>query len=57
MKLRYSQIEIFHRILALELLFLNVIQPKLLPLTGITPEEWASYLFLLEHFALPSSVS
>lgn len=30
MKLRYLQIETFHRILALELV-LNVVQPKLLP--------------------------
>lgn len=56
MELRYFQIQVFHSILALEL-FLNVIQPELLPLIGIPPEEWPNRLFLLEHFALPSSVS
>lgn len=53
MKFKYLQTEIFSRILALEL-FSHVTQPKPPPLVGASPEEWVSYLFLLE-LASPSS--
>lgn len=52
MKLKYLQTEIFSRILALEL-FSHVTQLRLPPLVGASPEEWVSYIFLLE-LASPS---
>lgn len=48
MSLRYLQTEIFYGMLTLELVS-DVIQSKLLPLVGIPPEEWISYLVLFEQ--------
>lgn len=49
MSLRYLQTEIFYGLLTLKL-FSDVIQPKLLPLIGMPPEEWISYLVLFKQF-------